>query len=239
MFLEKMKSDKKICKTCNEEKTIDHFFVSKTRKGIKIKAHCKNCFNEIERERYYKKNKHKIEERKKKRLLSKEEYNKQYYQKNKDKIKEVTKKYIENNKDIILKRKSEYYQKNKDLILSKIKNKQKYINQYVKDKRKNDINTKLSHNLRVRINCAIKKNMKWKKSKEILGCDMETFKSYLQSKFKDGMTWENYGSYWHIDHIKPCSSYDLSIKEEQEKCFHYSNLQPLTAVENYIKSDKL
>lgn len=238
MLLENLKSDKKICKSCNEEKLLDQFFISKTRKGIKIKAQCKKCFNEIERKRYYEKNKDKIEERKKKPILSKEEYNKKYYEENKDRIIEVNKKYIENNKKIILKKKSEYYQKNKQLILKKLKDKQPIINKYVKNRRKENVDLRIAHNLRVRIYSAIKKNMKWKKSKEVLGCDMQTLKKHLEVNFKEGMNWENYGSYWHIDHIRPCSSFDLSIKEEQQKCFHYTNLQPLTAEENHRKSDR-
>jgi desulfoferrodoxin (superoxide reductase-like protein) len=62
----------------------------------------------------------------------------------------------------------------------------------------------------------------------------------LEKQFKLGMNWDNYGrSGWHIDHIKPCASFDLTKKEEQLKCFHYTNLQPLWARENLIKSDKI
>lgn len=54
------------------------------------------------------------------------------------------------------------------------------------------------------------------------------------------MSWENYGIRgWHIDHIKPCASFDLSIIEEQKECFHYTNLQPLWWHENLAKSDKI
>lgn len=86
----------------------------------------------------------------------------------------------------------------------------------------------------------------------LIGCDIEYFFDYISSKFVSGMSWENYGKFgWHIDHIKPCSSFDLSDKEQQKLCFHYSNMQPLWATtkiakkyghENYIgnmnKSDK-
>ena len=50
----------------------------------------------------------------------------------------------------------------------------------------------------------------------------------------EGMSWENHGD-WHVDHIRPCCSYDLTIEEEQKKCFHYTNLQPLWAEENLSK----
>ena len=54
------------------------------------------------------------------------------------------------------------------------------------------------------------------------------------------MTWNNHGIYtWHIDHIKPCDSFDLSNEEDQKKCFHYTNMQPLWALENLSKSNKI
>ena len=61
---------------------------------------------------------------------------------------------------------------------------------------------------------------------------------HLEKSFKPGMTRENYGK-WHIDHIRPCSSFDLSKPEEQSICFHYSNLMPLWAEENLKKGSKL
>lgn len=52
------------------------------------------------------------------------------------------------------------------------------------------------------------------------------------------MSWENYGSYWHVDHKIPCAKYDLTDPNQQKACFHFSNLQPLEASENIRKSDK-
>jgi hypothetical protein len=63
---------------------------------------------------------------------------------------------------------------------------------------------------------------------------------YLESHFKTGMTWENHGKFgWHIDHIIPCASFDLTDLEQQKKCFHYTNFQPLWWRENILKSDNL
>ena len=79
-----------------------------------------------------------------------------------------------------------------------------------------------------------------KRGISLLGCTIEFLRSHLEFQFTDGMTWENY-PLWHIDHIVPCCSFNLSKEEEQSKCFHYSNLRPLWAEENIAKSkeDKL
>ena len=72
---------------------------------------------------------------------------------------------------------------------------------------------------------------------DLLGCSVSFLKGYLEEKFKDGMTWENHGE-WHIDHIKPCASFNLLDQEDQKKCFHYTNLQPLWAFEKLSKGCK-
>lgn len=75
---------------------------------------------------------------------------------------------------------------------------------------------------------------------ELLGCSIEDFRIYLESKFESGMSWENYGKNgWHIDHIMPCAIFDLSKPEHQKRCFHFSNMQPMWAADNLRKSDKV
>lgn len=101
------------------------------------------------------------------------------------------------------------------------------------------LNHKILYALRVRLHIALKGKSKSERTLKLVGCGIEELKSHLQSQFKEGMNWDNYGMYgWHIDHIRPCSSFELSKEEEQRKCFHYSNLQPLWAEENWIKNDK-
>lgn len=74
------------------------------------------------------------------------------------------------------------------------------------------------------------------RSRELIGCDPAFLRSYLEAKFKPGMSWERRAEI-HIDHILPCSAFDLTDPEQQRWCFHYSNLQPLWAAENIQKAD--
>lgn len=114
------------------------------------------------------------------------------------------------------------------------------INFYRNKKYNNDPLYKLEVSLRGRIRQAIKYNTKTKKTMELVGCTIEELKEHLESQFTDGMTWENHTfDGWHIDHILPCASFDLSDPEEQKKCFHYTNLQPLWGIDNMKKGDKI
>ena len=70
---------------------------------------------------------------------------------------------------------------------------------------------------------------------DYLGCSSETLHSYLENQFTNGMNWENQGL-WHMDHIRPCSSFNFENEEEIKMCFHYTNLQPLWASDNLTKS---
>ncbi len=88
-----------------------------------------------------------------------------------------------------------------------------------------------------KINYSLRGKRKFARTMELTGCSAEYLKKYLETKFKKGMTWENHGRKgWHIDHIKPCASFDLSNLRQQKKCFHYKNLQPLWAEENLRKN---
>lgn len=98
---------------------------------------------------------------------------------------------------------------------------------------------KIITSLRGRLRACIK-NKNWvPESYLVMGCDLQTFRNYIESKFKPGMTWENYGPKgWHIDHIKPCCLFDLLDPEQQIECFNYTNLQPLWWHENIAKGIK-
>jgi hypothetical protein len=71
-----------------------------------------------------------------------------------------------------------------------------------------------------------------------LGCTVEDFRLHLESLFTDGMTWKNYGTFWEIDHIKPCAVFDLTKGDQVAECFNYKNMQPLQQFQNRSKGMK-
>ncbi len=117
-----------------------------------------------------------------------------------------------------------------------------YKNNWKKHRLANDLEYRILENCRTRVNDAIRS--KAKKSDhtiELLGCTKKEYVKYLEEKFKHGMTWGNYGKLpdgWQIDHIKPCCKFNFIYSEEQKKCFHYTNTQPLWAKENSIKGGR-
>ena len=168
--------------------------------------------------------------------IKKKEYNERYYSKNKDKIKKRLKEWYLENKE---KRKERYKENSRMNYYKDKKKKMARVMAYQKIKNKTDINWILRKRLRGRLQKALKGIIKSKKTMELLGVPhLDFLKAWLQSQFKEGMTWEN-RHLWHIDHIIPCSSFDLTKPEEQAKCFHYTNLQPLWASENLSKGNRI
>jgi hypothetical protein len=156
-----------------------------------------------------------------------------YYQKNKEKHQLNSKKYYQLNTEKV-NQKSILWQKNNPLSSKKTRVKWQSQNQeYFKEWRNRTYQTNPRFKLRIilgnRLNEILKKNKTYKTNSilNLIGCNLQELKLYLESKFLQGMTWENHGGIWEIDHIQPCSSFDLTQKIEQQKCFHYTNLQPL------------
>jgi len=189
-------------------------------------------------ERYRKKNREKLREagriyreNNKEKIL---ESNKIYRDKNKELIKErnkhrksdYDKKYYNNHKDKILKSQKEYYDRNNYKI-----NKRR-MNIY-HNKKKLDIEFMIIKNLRSRMRQTL--YLKKNKTIKLIGCSSNFLKKWLEFQFDSNMNWSNYGSYWHIDHVKACSLFNLKIIEEQYKCFNWLNLRPLEAKRNLSK----
>lgn len=78
-----------------------------------------------------------------------------------------------------------------------------------------------------------------KKTTDMLGCDIAHLRHYLEEQFNRVMSWGNYGTYWHVDHIEPLSKFDFQNPEHMKRAFHYRNLRPLVAVENLRKSARV
>jgi hypothetical protein len=153
---------------------------------------------------------------------------KNYYKNHKDEIQE----YNLKNRAKILARKKQYRKQNKQKIAE-------YKYWYHKNRYQNDIEYRLLHNCGNHIRTYLKQNKENQRSTELLGCTIAELKQHLENKFDSKMLWENYGSYWHIDHIIPCASFDFADPIQQKQCFHYTNLQPLEAKENIRKSNKI
>lgn len=97
-----------------------------------------------------------------------------------------------------------------------------------------NVQFRLRMNIARRVLGALKRNSKLARTQQLVGCNFSFLRSWIQQKFKPGMAWNNYGE-WHIDHIIPCAAFDLSRLEQQRQCFHYTNLQPLWAADNFEK----
>jgi len=188
----------------------------------------------------------------------KKEYDKEYrkknklkYQdyriKNKEKINNQRKEYLLKNpekREKLRERKRKHYWDNLEYYTEKSK-KYKQQNKEIRNKKlsirlKNDDEYRLKCNLKARIISALKGKGKSARTMELIGCNLSQLKEHLANKFKKGMTFENH-SYkgWHIDHIKPCASFDLTCPVQQLACFNYNNLQPLWASDNMSKGAKI
>jgi hypothetical protein len=192
------------------------------------KEYLKNwCLKNKERKKelarnWYLKNKEKVNK------LSKE-----WYLKNKEKTKKWYKEWYLKTKKERKKYQLKYYNLNKNKIIKRqlIKEKERYHS---------DSNFKIIHVLRRRVRLAIKNGYKNTTTLKLLGVpNVEFFWKHLESTFKPGMTKENHGKVWHMDHILPCVSFNLNDPNEQKKCFHYTNLQALFVHENLSKGSKI
>lgn len=155
------------------------------------------------------------------------ECQKKYYLINSEKLKKRrVDRYREDTKKEQIRIK-QYYRKNKENIINKLR-----------VKKRENVTLRMISNLRSRIVQFMKskKIHKDNKTLDLVGCSTEFLREYLERQFKDGMSWDNYGS-WHIDHITPLSS--ANCTEDINKLCHYTNLQPLWAYENLSKGNKI
>jgi hypothetical protein len=222
----------KVCKNCKIQKDLDSFYKNKKNKD-NLQSSCKQCTNQaanlwrinnpekikINKKKYYEKHSVKNKEKIKK-------YNCDWRRKNKDKTSEYNKKWLLKNSEY----QKEYRDKNKE-----------YIKNQLQNRLNNDPDFKLKHSIRTLIRGSFKRACKGvykkgSKTENILGCDLYYFIEYISSKFTKDMSLNNHGE-WHLDHIIPVSS--AKTKDEIIKLNHYTNFQPLWAIDNLKKGSKI
>ena len=113
-----------------------------------------------------------------------------------------------------------------------------YINKWRINKSKSDPAWRLAQTMRSRLSGIIKgANMGGMQG--FIGCNIDQLRRHIESSFTKRMTWDNYGTYWHVDHILPVSSFDHSDKKQVKQCWHWSNLEPLEVKANLAKSNNI
>ena len=185
-------------------------------------------YNEENREQLLGQGRKRYEENREKML----EQNKKYREEHREELNEYAKKYREEHREKLLEQNKKYREEHREELIE-------YAVNYTRERLKTDPLYKLIHTLRSRIYNAIRNQYgeKAHSSMELIGCTIQEVRCHIESQFVEGMTWDNHGK-WHIDHIRPCASFNLEDPEEQKKCFHFTNLQPLWAEDNLRKSDK-
>lgn len=219
----------KICSVCKVEKPFTEYHKNIGHKDD-LDPRCKLCKKQIRKNIT---DEQRIHERKQKA---------EYRAKNRDVLNAKNREYEKKNKEKIALRKVKYRDDNKEQISAQKKIYHASVRQkradYQRNKRNTDLNFRLKTILRNRVSNFLN-GIGGKQGSAVkdLGCTIEELRIYIESKFKPGMTWENYGiTTWHIDHIIPLANFDLTNREEFLKACHYTNLQPLWAEENWKKN---
>jgi hypothetical protein len=210
------------CKKCEKIRTSNYRIKNREKINLKNKIHRNNNPEKYKehQKKYLEKNPHMTSKERMRKYRENEEW--------REKFKESRKKYYLNNIDKEREQIKNYYHKNKET-------ERKKNNEWKKNKLKIDPLERMKKNIRDRIREYLTGDNKSKRTFDIIGLDKQKFKSYIENKFTEGMTWENYGK-WHLDHIKP-----LCLSENEEdliKLNHYTNLQPLWSEDNIKKNRK-
>jgi hypothetical protein len=202
----------KTCTGCKQTKAFTEFHkCHRVRDGLVAK--CKACRKETRKKRY--------EKNPEKELT----VNRKYRKKNIDKVRAHDKKRYEQNPE------------KRRIMIRKCHQRPEYKkrnNAQRRERRKTDPTYRLKCNLRGRLYHALKGSIKSASTMKLVGCSVQHVKDHLEKQFQPGMTWENQGK-WHIDHMLACDTFDLEDPEEQRRCFHWTNLQPLWGPENSSK----
>ncbi len=217
----------RICKTCNIEKDINEYRCKIIKTKPSYEHNCKKCS--------YTKGKERVKNLK---ITDPEKYNeiktkqaikdKNYYDNNKDRINQRNNQYYANNRIDIRKQRKIYNSLHPDIVRE---HRIKFLS-----KRSN----KIAQSLRKRIRQTIGSG---KKAPELLGCDINEFLGWLEFNFDldyhKEMSLENHGKIWELDHVIPCSKFNLENEDDKKKCFNWTNVAPLLTLENRRKNNKV
>lgn len=228
--LEKRREWQKLYYSKNKDRLLERDRIYREKNRDKIRARCR-----ASRKIYYKNNRAKelayakiyCKKNREKILID----NKAYRNSHKVALAESFKRWTEKNREKRAEYYKLYYQINKEKKLSSQRT-------YFTHRRKIDTNFKLRMNLASRVKAVLVGDSKSKSTIELLGCSINELRTWLESQFQDGMTWDNYGQ-WHVDHVYPCAKFNLEQPYEQKICFNWFNLQPLWAKDNLIKGNKI
>lgn len=216
----------KICNKCKNPLPVSEYY--KKRNGHTL-AVCKKCTIEKSKENYRKNRDARLDYLKSYREEHREKLREQSraaYWDEPEKHREYSRQYYKNNRESARASQKIYNNKNREML-------RKRANEYRKIP-----HNKIASNYRNRIREILGAKHGYKYI-DILGCTKDEFKTYLEERFEDGMTWENHGhDGWHIDHIIPCCMFDLEDEYQLRKCFHYTNMQPLWAEDNHRKGGR-
>jgi len=191
--------------------------------------------------------------------VSQAEYQKKYREENKERLAAWRKAYYQQNKERRLTQVRQRYIEKKEQLLAyakawreanpekcyamkkqwRAKNPEKareWSKLHQRRKRESVPGFRARCNISRRMSAMLRGNPNAKNKR--LGVTAQQLRAHLEPLFQPGMTWENYGKVWHVDHIKPCALFDFSDPEQIKACFSLANLQPLWAAENIRKSDQ-
>ena len=163
---------------------------------------------------------------------------KAYYDKNKEQERIQKKEWQTNNKDKKAASDKRYRQKHAEKIKQNIRSNYPRLREKQRERYRTDPEYRLKMCLRAGFTQSLRLQDAEKHTSvsKLIGCTMAELKTYLSSKFVEGMSWDNHGK-WHIDHVRPVSSFSMADASQRAKCWHFSNLQPLWAKDNLSKSN--
>jgi hypothetical protein len=202
--------------------------------------------------KYREENRERLEVYDKERRKNNRQYNiersRAYYRKKKDRFQVYFKKRYEDKKEEIAAYQQLYRQKNREKLNAydkeKYRNNKDRILKSNADRHRKRLRSDPHYRVRIRLGTRLYQALKHQGQVKdatmlkLIGCTRSELMLHLQSRFRLGMEWNNYGPVWHVDHIRPCASFDLTSLEQQRLCFHWTNLQPLFGEENLKKGPK-